>query len=238
MMGSVMADAAGEYPAVGRKGGLPSLSGPAEPPRRGAAEPIRRRAKVRAPPGTAGGGRRQDQEGTVTKPWGRLARGAVLAWGVALAGCAGAPAPLAYTYPTKLPAVYAPDAAIGAVAFRNGDRIELFLPNFHGDTRRRPERFSFAPVHGVDGTWLGHPYRLPRQADIVARAVVGRAVFRDDRSGREVAFLPPGALEVVFPDNPAYRTMAGKTVFLVPVGLGTRNTEPPEAARTAWRAPR
>jgi len=174
----------------------------------------------------------------VTKPLEGLVRASVLAWGVVLAGCAAAPAPTAYTYPPALPAVYAPEAAIGAVAFRTGDRIDLFLPNFRGDLGRRPERFSFDPVGGdVTGTWLGHPYRLPRQADIVARAVSGSAAIPDARSGQRVAYVPPGTLKVVFPDNPRYRGMAGQTLYLVPAGFGTRRTEPAEATRTAWRAP-
>jgi hypothetical protein len=175
----------------------------------------------------------------MTTPWKCIARAAVLAWSAALMGCAAtAPGPLAYTYPTALPAVYAPDAAIGAVAFRNGDRIDLFLPNFQGDTRRRPQRFTFEPVRGTPGAWVGHPYRQPGHADIRARAVTGPAAFLDARSGRRVAYLPPGTLEVAFPDAPAYRGMAGKTVYLVPVGLGTRGTEPSGPALTAWRSPR
>jgi|GEM_PF-3387159 hypothetical protein len=163
---------------------------------------------------------------------------AVLAWGALVAACAAGPQSVTYTYPPSLPAVYAPDAAIGAVAFRNGSRIDLFLPNFRGDTRRRPERFSFEPVGNKPGRWLGHPYRLPRQADIVAHMVPAQAVLTDTASGHKVALLPPGALAVTFPSEDHYGAMAGKTIYLVPAGLGTRTTPPAETARTAWRAPR
>jgi hypothetical protein len=172
------------------------------------------------------------------KPWHALARLGWLAWGAALAACAATAPPNAYTYQPALPAAYAPAAAVGAVAFRWGDYIEVFLPNYSGKPGRRPERFSFEPVGGaVKDTWLGHPYRLPRQADIVARAVSGPVAVADPRSGQMVVFAPPGTLKVVFPDSPRYRRMAGQTFYLVPAGWGDRGPAPAWPARTAWREP-
>jgi hypothetical protein len=170
----------------------------------------------------------------------RAPRGVVLALGAMLAGCAGAgmTGPLTYTYPPALPAVYAPDAALGAVAFLREGHLDLYLPVYHGDTRRRPERFSFRPAADPAGTWVGHPYRLPQWDDIVARRVDAAEALPDPRTGHRVALLPPGALAVRFPAKRRYGALAGTTVFLVPAGMGTRNSPPAEAALTAWQPPR
>lgn len=176
---------------------------------------------------------------TISQHASRVPRALVLLLGLGLAGCAGAgpTGPLTYTYPLALPAAYAPDAAMGAVAFLTGDHLDLYLPAFHGDARRRPERFSFSPDGPAAGTWIGHPYRLPGSNDIVARQVPASEAVLDARTGRRVALLPPGGLAVVFPANPRYGALAGRTVFLVPAGLGTRTSAPADAAFTAWAPP-
>jgi len=50
--------------------------------------------------------------------------------------------------------------------------------------------------------------------------------------------VPPGPLAVSFADSPRYGAMAGRTLILVPAGLGTRRTPPFDGDLAAWREPR
>jgi len=135
-----------------------------------------------------------------------------------IAGCSAnaiIPAKLTYTYPPAEPMAYATDAAFGAVAFVDERTFDLYLPYAGGTVRGKPERFVFTPVDRSNVRWLGRPSRSKEEPDITARFVLEPEALTG-KDGEPMAQLERGALVISFPDNDAYKKLAGQTIWLTP----------------------